>query len=51
MGTHISLNLLCKKYVGGKESNNFSARSVLDSVTEIDDWSDKEAYFDNWFPS
>ena len=40
-----------KKYGGGKESKNLSAHSVLDCVTEIDDWSDKEVYFDNWFSS
>ena len=36
-----------KKYSDGKDSKNLSALSVLDFVTEIDDWSDKEVYFDN----
>lgn len=40
-----------KKYGGGKESKNLSAHSVLDCVTEIDDWSNKDVFFNNWFSS
>ena len=40
-----------KKYGGGKKSKNLSVYSVLDCVTEIDDWSNKEVFFDNWFLS
>ena len=39
------------KYGGGKVSKNLCARSVLDCVTEIGDWTNKEVYFDNWFSS
>ena len=51
MGIHILSILLAEKSMAEerKESKNLSARSVLDCVTEIDDWSDKEVYFDNWF--
>ena len=34
-----------KKYGGSKESKNLSTRSVLDSVTKNEDWSDKEVSF------
>ena len=33
----------------GKESKNLTARSVLDCVTEFDDWSGKEVFFNNLF--
>ena len=39
------------KHGGGKVSKNLCARSVLDCVTEIGNWTDKEVYFDNWFSS
>lgn len=25
-------------------------RVVMDCIMEISDWTDKEVYFDNWFP-
>ena len=40
-----------KKYRAGNEVKNLCARAVIDCVTEIEDWSDKEVYFDNWFSS
>ena len=40
------------KYSGeNKASNNLYARSVIDCVSEIDEWSDKEVFFDKWFSS
>ena len=40
------------KYSGdNKASNNLYARSAIDCVSEIDEWSDKEVFFDNWFSS
>ena len=40
-----------KKYGRGKELKNLSTCSVLDSATKIDDWSNKEIFFNNWFLS
>ena len=37
-----------KKNGGGMESKNLSAHWVLDCVTEIDDWGNKEVLFNNW---
>ena len=39
------------KYGGGKASKNLTARSLIDSILEIDNWDDKDVYFDNWFTS
>ena len=39
------------EYGGGKASKYFSARSVIDCILEIDNWDDKDVYFDNWFTS
>ena len=39
------------KYGGGKASKNLTARSVIDCILEIDNWDDKDVYFDNWFTS
>lgn len=46
-GYHYFLDPYCKaKYGGGKLSKNLCAGSVLDCITEISDWSEKEVYFD-----
>ena len=37
------------KYEGGELSKNICAYSILDCITLISDWSDKEVFFDNWF--
>ena len=40
------------KYSGGKVSKNFCAvcaRSVIDFVTEVNNWDDKQVLFHNWF--
>lgn len=37
-----------KKNGRGMESKNLSAHWVLDCVTEIDDWGNKEVLFNNW---
>ena len=34
-----------------KSSKNLCAHSVIDSVSKIDDWNNKEVFFDNWFSS
>ena len=39
------------RYGGGKASKNLPARSVIDCILEIDNWDDKDVYFDNWFTS
>ena len=39
------------KYGGGKASKNLTARSLIDCILEIDNWGDKDVYFDNWFTS
>ena len=39
------------KYGGGKAPKNVTARSVIDCILEIDNWDDKDVYFDNWFTS
>ena len=39
------------KYGGGKASKNLTARSLIDCILEIDNWDDKDVYFDNWFTS
>ena len=40
------------KYIGqNKTSKNLCARTVINCVSKIDDWSDKEVFFDNWFSS
>ena len=39
------------KYGGGRASKNLTARSVIDCILEIDNWDDKDVYFDNWFTS
>ena len=36
---------------GGKASKNLTARSVIYCILEIDNWDDKDVYFDNWFTS
>ena len=36
---------------GGTASKYFSAQLVIDSILEIDNWDDKDVYFDNWFTS
>ena len=38
-------------YSGGKASKNLTARSVIDCILEIDNWDNKDVYFDNWFTS
>ena len=40
-----------KKHGGGKDPKNLSACSVLNCITEIVDWCNKEAYFDSWLSS
>ena len=39
------------KYGDGKASKNLTARSVIDCILEIDNWDDRDVYFDNWFTS
>ena len=39
------------KYGDGKARKNLTAWSVIDSILEIDNWDDKDVYFDNWFTS
>ena len=39
------------KYGSGKSSKNLTAWSVIDCILEIDNWDDKDVYFDNWFTS
>ena len=39
------------EYGGGKASKNLTAWSVIDCILEIDNWDDKDVYFDNWFTS
>ena len=39
------------KYGDGKALKNLTAWSVIDSILEIDNWDDKDVYFDNWFTS
>ena len=39
------------KYGCGKAPKNLTARSVIDCILEIDNWDDKDVYFDNWFTS
>ena len=39
------------KYGVGKASKKLTARSVIDCILEIDNWDDKDVYFDNWFTS
>ena len=39
------------KYGCGKAPKNVTARSVIDCILEIDNWDDKDVYFDNWFTS
>ena len=39
------------KYGGGKASKNLTARSLIDSILEIDNWDDKDVHFDNWLTS
>ena len=39
------------EYGGGKASKNLTARSVINCILEIDNWDDKDMYFDNWFTS
>ena len=39
------------KYNGGKASKNLTARLVIDCILEIDNWDNKDVYFDNWFTS
>ena len=39
------------KYGGGRASKNLTARSVIDCILEIDNWDDKDVYFNNWFTS
>ena len=39
------------KHSGGKVSKNLTAWSVIDCILEIDNWDDKDVYFDNWFTS
>ena len=38
-------------YGGGKASKSLTAQSVIDCILEIDNWDDKDVYFDNWFTS
>ena len=39
------------KYGGGKASKNLTAQSIINRILEIDNWDDKDVYFDNWFTS
>ena len=39
------------EYGGGKASKNLTAWSVINCILEIDNWDDKDVYFDNWFTS
>ena len=41
----------CGRKYTFEKSTGLTMRSVFDCVAEIDDWSDKEVYFDNWFSS
>ena len=36
---------------GGKASKNLISQSVIDCILDIDDWDDKNVYFDNRFTS
>ena len=35
------------KYGGGKASKNLTSQSVIDCILQIDNWDDKDVYFDN----
>ena len=39
------------KYGGGKASKNLTSRPVIDCILEIDNWDDKDVYFDNCLTS
>ena len=47
----LSLLYCGAKYGGGKASKNLTGWSVINCILEIDNWDDKDMYFDNWSTS